>query len=286
MGSLAQGGQGAVRRLAGALIALAALLPFASGAHAAQPMPYSALSPDDGFAHTVSSWPRATDAEMFDFFVDTSSPPATIPFLILEVSTQNTPGQDGTLADDFRVDYELLNRSDAYPTQFRARTSPAAPWLAQPGTYYWQVSYSNYDYTTGCSPCIYVTPVRSIQITPRPQPPQPVPTVPTQQSSPDLMMRTSDAHYYVRTMIRRKTGRTPRGLRYKCARLTTRSFRCRPSWHDSRYVFAGTAVFRHFLGSDRQVYASVSFSGLRASRSCVRRQGGVKSCAHRVRWQV
>ncbi len=286
MDSLVQGRQSGARRLAGASIALLVALSFVSVAHAVEPLPYSAFSPDDGFAHTVSSWPRATDAEMFDFFIDTSSPPATVPFLVLEVSRQNIPGQDGTLADDFRVDYELLYRSDAYPTQFRARTSPASPWLAQPGTYYWQASYSNY--TTGCNPCVYVTPVRSIQITPRPQPPQPqpVPTVPTQQPSPDLMMRTSDAQYYVRTMIRRKTGRSPRGLRYRCARLTSRSFRCRPSWYDSRYAFAGTAVFRHFLGSDREVYASVSFSGLRASRSCVRRHGSVERCARRVRWQM
>jgi hypothetical protein len=68
----------------------------------------------------------------------------------VEVSTQNVPGQDGTLADDFQTDFFLGYQSDAYPGTYRAASHGGAVrwWLNVPGTYYWQVKGSCY---MGCS---------------------------------------------------------------------------------------------------------------------------------------
>jgi hypothetical protein len=70
--------------------------------------------------------------------------------MAIEVSTQNVPGQDGTLANDFQVDFFLPFESDAYPGTYRAVShgGPANWWTNVPGTYFWQVTGTCY---TGCS---------------------------------------------------------------------------------------------------------------------------------------
>jgi hypothetical protein len=93
-------------RLLVVMFFLGAALVVAPAAQAAnQPLPYSALNPADGYSQPASSWPSAADAEMFDFFIDTSFVSGTSRYLVLEVSTSNLRGQDGTLADDYQVGY-------------------------------------------------------------------------------------------------------------------------------------------------------------------------------------
>lgn len=141
-------------------------------------MTFAQLSPAEGHQRTASSYPRATDAEMFDFFIDTDTPTGPSRYLVVEVSTQNAQGQDGTLADDFRVDFNVVSPSDAYPTQFRSRTPTSAAWLGAPGTYYWQFNWTYYNSSSGCSPCVYVTPIRSITIAAKPSAPSSPPPAP------------------------------------------------------------------------------------------------------------
>jgi hypothetical protein len=80
-------------------------------------------------------------------------------------------------------------------------------------------------------------------------------------------MSSLDATYYVRQLIRRHTKRATVRLRYNCARLTSRSFRCRPTWRDSRNRYSAVATVTHTRTSGR-IVASASLSGRRASRQC------------------
>jgi Excalibur calcium-binding domain len=75
----------------------------------------------------------------------------------------------GPFSYSTQVDNIALGKSDANPSHYSRRTSTAASWLSIPGTYYWQASRT--QFSSGCNPCIYVTPVRTITITPRSSPP-------------------------------------------------------------------------------------------------------------------
>jgi hypothetical protein len=158
-----------------------------------RPLPVSSLAPAEGHVQQESSYPYATDAEAVEFFVDTSLPQGSFRSLVIEVSTQNIEGQDGTLAQDFQVDFRPVYPSDAFPTQYRARTYTFTPWVGTPGTYYWQAYYTLYDFSQNCSPCLYETPVRTITISPRPQPSPPAPTTPTGPTLPGI---TRPSDYY------------------------------------------------------------------------------------------
>jgi hypothetical protein len=99
-----------------------------------------------------------------------------------------------------------------------------------------------------------------------------------------LGMSALDATFYVRAVIRRHTGRPPVKLRYGCARLSSVSFRCRPTWRDSRNTYTATATFSHSRTGAR-IVAKATVSGRRASRQCSRRRS-VKSCARAFRWRA
>jgi hypothetical protein len=169
------------------LLGIAVLRAAPVEAADARSLRFNQLSPADGHQHLASSWPHATDAEMFDFLVDTDflSGYAYSKYLKLEVATRNVQGQDGTLADDFRVSYDMAYPSDAYPTQYKSRTRTSSAWLGVPGTYYWQFHLDYYNTSSGCSPCAYVTPVRSITITAKPTAgPSPAPSPPGNGPAP------------------------------------------------------------------------------------------------------
>jgi hypothetical protein len=97
-------------------------------------------------------------------------------------------------------------------------------------------------------------------------------------------MSPLDATSYVRAVIRQRTRRQPRNLHYGCARLSTRSFRCRPTWRDSRNIYSATATFTH-ARAGRRIVARATFRGLRASRRCARTRT-VRSCARPFRWNA
>jgi hypothetical protein len=270
----------------GALLLL--LAPSAAFADTVRSMPLNDLQPADGLTRVASSYPSATDAEMFDFVVDTPMTPAPTQ-VVIEVSTSNLPGQDGTLADDFRQDFRVAYRSDAYPTRYSARTRTYDGWLAKPGTYYWQAYATVYDYASGCNPCQYLTPVRTITITPKPAPP-PTPTpppttppggpAPTGGGSTDYFMTLSNARTYVRGIIKKSTSHTPSALTYKCRRLDFSTFRCQPAWVDKKWVYAGMLNL-----IDEGDTIRYRFNGIRATRTCMQAtHNNAKKCAKRVVW--
>lgn len=153
-------------------------LPATAAAVETRSLPLTQLAPADGASHVQSSYPWATDSEMIEFFADTPHQWRGTRYITLEVATQNVEGQDGTLAQDYTVDYDIIKASDAYPTQFRAKTQTYDSWVSRPGTYYWQAYVTEYDFTQNCSPCLYETPVRRITITAKQAPPPPAPPLP------------------------------------------------------------------------------------------------------------
>jgi hypothetical protein len=96
-------------------------------------------------------------------------------------------------------------------------------------------------------------------------------------------MSSVDATYYVRQLIRRHTKRATVRLRYNCARLNSLSFRCRPTWRDSRNQYSATVTFTHSRKSGRTI-ASARLNGRRASRQCVRSRS-LSGCQRSFRWQ-
>jgi hypothetical protein len=271
------------------LLVLSASLVVVPFARAVEPLPYASLSPPNGQVY-------AAQAQTGISWMLTGGPSAAI-YVTVSVSRSNAVGSDGvTLSDLSQVDSFILGQSSTDVGVFRgvSHAGPSA-WPNFAGTYYWQVQARWTEFPPYPALPTYhyaVSPIFAINIQAPPPPVQPTPTppptvtttpTPPQRRAPSMIMVASDARYYVRTMIREQTGRTPRGLKYGCARLTTRSFRCRPSWYDRRYVYAGTATFRHFL-EGRELYASATFTGLRATPSCAKRRS-VKSCARRVRWR-
>jgi hypothetical protein len=111
-----------------------------------------------------------------------------------------------------------------------------------------------------------------------PQPPAPVST----PAIPDAggYLTKSDARYYARRVIRKRTHRRPRVLSYECTRITSDMFACEPTWYDARNVFSGGLTL-----ADNGETITYSFRGLRASRRCLARHR-VRACARPVRWGV
>jgi hypothetical protein len=222
---------------------------------ATQPMPFSQLSPADGLQHTASSYPQATDAEMIEFFIDTNVQ-LCIGVLELEVATQNVQGQNGTLADDYQVYWTTLSKSDAYPTQYRHRTRTYYQWPAIPGTYYWQISgVANSDCSTR-----YVTPVRTITIVARPQPPPtgtprpttpPPPTFTPPPSDTDRApaLSASRAKRYAAAALREKFGRSYRKGQHRKIACRSRISRlrrsCKVSWRYKTWRYRGKVTVWH-----------------------------------------
>jgi hypothetical protein len=97
-------------------------------------------------------------------------------------------------------------------------------------------------------------------------------------------MSAADATFYVRTVIRLRTKRTPARLRFGCARLATPTYRCRPTWRDSRSVYRATASFTHVRSGGR-IVARTTVTGRRASRQCLRTRS-FASCSTRFRWRA
>jgi hypothetical protein len=263
----------------------AALGAFGPAAAAdTEPLPEgSYATPADGASRQASSWPRATNFEMFEFTLYSDFPPGADERFDLEVATGPALDPDGTLADAARVDRYAVPRRAGFSDIFSARTNVASRWLATPGTYYWQAYYRE----PGESP--YATPLQRITITPQrapdppdpPKPPRPAappaglppapPPPPPVQVAPRLTLRAARAA--VRLTIRRETGRRPRGLRSACERETDDIVTCRLAWRDARSTYHGTMTVR-----SRPAGVRASLRGSRTRRACLRR------CRRAIRW--
>ena len=251
------------RTLAVSLLALA-IAP--AGAAAAEPLPFTTMSPADGatFAPNTADIPFELSSPNQRMIVD------------VEVATQNVPDQDGSFLGEFTVDYFPLSRGDAAPGTYRG-TSNSSSWSRTPRTYYWQASATEERVEDGKIVSYkYLGPVRTLTIK------SPPPPVAPPATKPDLTMTPTDVRYYTKVFIRNKTRRAASGMRRQCSRRSYRSFGCTLSWRNRSLVYAGNAQYTHF-NEGAEVFAQATFFGVRASIQCLRRLS-VRQCSRPVRW--
>jgi hypothetical protein len=269
-----------------ALLALTAALVLAPSALAVDPLTVTRTTPADralvpptptgGIPWQVTLAGVPDDANVS---VTVSSSPAT--------------GDDGvTLATENRDDFFFITPSGSAGV-FAGRSDPGPnAWSAVVGTFYWQIIATWTD-AAGVFHSA-AGPIDRLFIGTTPPPgAAPAPGTGTGTGTgttgrpgvrPTLGMTVLDPPYYIRALIRSHTKRTAAGLRFGCARLNTRSFRCRPTWRDSRNVYSATATFTH-VHSGGRVVARATVTGRRASRQCTRTRS-VKACSRPFRWRA
>jgi len=278
-------------RFAVTLLAAAAALLLAPAAQAVDPLTVSASSPPNG----AFVPPTPTGGIPWQLRVTGPPPGADVS---VTIATSPTTGPDGTLPNSDRVDFFFLSEDPAVPGSFGGSSDPGPnAWSETEGIYYWQaIATWTDDAGTFHSAA---SQVQTVNI--GTAPPTPAPGAGGAGGAgggapggaggaggaggqrTTLAMSTLDPPVYVRTLIRRRTKRTPVGLHYACRRLTSRAFRCRPTWRDRRNAYsATTATFTH-TRSGQRVVVHATLSGLRASRICTRRRS-VRACGVRFRW--
>lgn len=197
------------------------------------------VTPLDGGRYVP--FPSNTTAMVFEFSTPVAAVSAASP-LVVEVSTQNVAGQDGTLANDQLVAMGSLTKRDSDPTHFYG--AARGPWT-YPGTYYFQYSGSvaqwNFDTTQKCATvpigsmgsCQYVSPVYSFTLAA----PQPVPVAPTQPTA-TTRPTTTQPRTYLLGMVT-ATDRAKRYARYHfrarkptaaCRRVDASNVECSVRW--------------------------------------------------------
>jgi hypothetical protein len=100
----------------------------------------------------------------------------------------------------------------------------------------------------------------------------------TSPTASSRFMTLTSARSYVRRIIRKHTHRSPTSLKYGCVRVSHSTFSCRSSWVNAVWIYAGTLRM-----TDEGDTVAYRLSGLRAKRSCLRRQSA-KACSRSVRW--
>ena len=212
----------------------------------------------------------------------------------VSVTVRSDPmlGDDGVpLAAEGRDDFFFVPPTGA-PGTFFGRSDPGPnAWSAVVGTFYWQLLATWTD-AAGVFHSAAGPVARVFIGTTLPPGAAPAPGTGTGTGTatgrpgvrPTLGMTSLDPPYYIRALIRTHTKRTPARLRFGCARLNTRSFRCRPTWRDSRNVYSATATFTHSR-SGGKVVARATVTGRRASRQCTRTRS-VRACGRPFRWRA
>jgi hypothetical protein len=262
-----------------ALACVAAALVLAPSAQAAEPLTLTGFSP----AFAVAIPPTPTGGIPWQVTVAGPPPGAEVS---VTVSSAPTTGPDGTLPSAGRLDFFFLSEDPVTPGTFNGRSDPGPnAWSADLGNYYWQ-AVATWTDAAGVFHSA-ASAVERLLIGTRPPVVTPPPTTGGQSPSgarTTLAMSSLDATFYVRAVIRQRTKRAPAGLRYGCKRLTSRSFRCRPRWRDSRNSYTATATFTHTRIGGRIVARGTS-TGRRASRQCTRTRSA-RSCGVRFRWRT
>jgi hypothetical protein len=277
-------------RFAVTLLAAAAALLLAPAARAVDPLELNAASPANG------AFVPPTPTGGVPFAVRVTGPPPGADMLVT-VATSPSTGPNGTLPTDNRVDSFALQEDPDVPGSFAGSSDPGPnAWSENVGAYYWQAVATWTDAANVFHSA--ATPVQTLSIgTAPPTPPTPAPGAGGANGGTGggaggagagnvrttLTMSSLDAPFYIRKLIRQRTKRTPVGLHFACKRLNSRSFRCRPTWRDSRNAYsATTATFTH-TRSGQRVVARATLSGRRASRTCTRRRS-VQACGVRFKW--
>jgi hypothetical protein len=273
-----------MRRSVVTLLAIGAALLLAPAAQAVDPLPLKSATPADGAIIP----PTPTGGIPWQITITGPPPDANV-----SVTVTNSPATapDGvTLSDENRVDFFFLSESTTTAGGYSGRSDPGPnAWSADAATYYWQVRATWTDELSVFHAA--ASKIESLVIgTPPPAgsptgaPPSAPGQAPPSSTRTTLAMSSLDATFYVRAVIRQRTSRQPRNLRYRCARRSSRSFRCRPSWRDSRNFYSATVTFTHARTGQR-IVARGTFSGRRASRRCARSRT-VASCGRRFRWHT
>ena len=272
-----------MRRFLLPLLALAAALALAAPAYAVDPLPLTRSTPADGM--TVP--PTPTGGISWGITAPGLPDDAQVRVTIREDRTLEPDGV--TLAAQGRVDFFALV-PEAAPGTYSGQSDPGPnAWSGIVGGYFWQVfatwTDANQVFHSAAGPIERLGIGTAAPPATTPSPGAPTPGAGGGAGAPrtTLAMSSLDATYYVRRLIRLHTKRATVGLRYGCKRLNSRSFRCRPTWRDSRNQYSATVTFTHSRKSGRTV-SSASLSGRRASRSCVRTRS-FSSCQRSFRWR-
>jgi hypothetical protein len=280
---LAQLPSGIARRraqLSYLFIALVSLLALPSMASASfTPMPVAAVLPANGSALASASGARPFEVDLASVVPITASGRT----MYVEVSTQNVPGQDGSLASDYNVDFFALYQSDATPSAYRG-TANTNLW-ATPGVYYWQAKIDYLDLATSPYTAVdWLSPVYVIVV---PVPPAPVPVAAAPVVTPLAPTYDDSAASYRMTLADlandvpgtiAQHARGARNLKRSCTRVTTQTFRCSVNWNDNATAYAGTLRV-----TDNGSYWS-TFTGLRATIKCLRAHAA-RACAKPFQWR-
>jgi hypothetical protein len=191
------------------------------------PLTFDSMTPADGasiVAGTAPTFEMSSSASYFGLFV--------------EVSTQPTLGQDGTLAEDFEVGGAELGRSDANPSLYRGVDPNASyGWASKPGVYYWQAfsTFGRFDPGSG-QWRVPAGPVQRITVTARPQ-----------SAAPAPRLGISEGYAIVRDGLKKKFGsRFTRGKKLKArySRLSATTIRYSVSWVRDGAKYAGSVKVR------------------------------------------
>jgi hypothetical protein len=188
--------------------------------------PVKSLLPDDG----ASFAPGTSLFGQFQLRTDRADLTCGSLGSRVEVSAQPILGQDGTLADDFKLAELFVARSDAFPDLYRdvaglGRTAYA--WTSTPGRYYWQMIV-----------CGLKLPVRAVTIAApsvAPAPPKPISGPSPRTLSVSEARSAAGKSLRTRVAYRRGTGRA-----MTCSRLSRLSVRCKATWRYHRAAFRGT----------------------------------------------
>jgi hypothetical protein len=247
---------GEVKNLAIGIVTLAWLALASSGA-SAQGLAIAAITPAN--AAIIAPATQVT-------FVADSAETGTDPglnSLFVEVATQPTLGQDGTLAEEYKVESVGLQRGDALPNRYTGASYPLFAWPRTPGTYYWMA----YCFCLRGGGRPVTTPVYSFTI------------------EAPLTMPIAEARAHLRPAIRAETGRLAWRLSESCSSRTATMVRCKVGWRTTASVGRSTVAYVGTLtirAVDSATY-SYEFSGKRAKASCVRKRG-VRKCSRKVGW--
>jgi hypothetical protein len=274
-------------RLASGVIATGAVAMVCAGTASAsctgvydEALPITASSPADGASIQAS----AVTPVSFSL----RTPLHLLPIYV-EVATQNVPGRDGTLANDYQKDFVQMTESDADPDLYTANTF-ALPgwWPSVPGTYYWQVQTFANGTANGVPYCHeYKSPVYTVTVTAPPPPavttpPAPPAATPSPPSVPTPPRLTfNDARSYAASMIRQRTHLKVQGGTITCSAVNNWTRHCNLAWTSGGYSYHASGRFWNYIGSDGQAYSWHDFTGTRTSLTCAPRSHG---CTLRFHW--